>query len=157
MRIILITQDEPFYLKENLKYLLKILPKNTKIIGCIISKVSPFGKKESFFKKAFKTFNLFGVKFFLYYSFKFIISKLLYQLDQKFLKIKNIKNIKIIGSINNEKNLKLISSHKPDLLVSILGNELFKKPLINLAPKGCINLHTSLLPKYRGLMPTFGY
>ena len=155
MRIILITQDEPFYLKENLKYLLKILPKNTKIIGCIISKVSPFGKKESFFKKAFKTFNIFGVKFFLYYSFKFIISKLLYQSVQKFLKTKNIKNIKIIGSINNEKNLKLISSHKPDLLVSILGNELFKKPLINLAPKGCINLHTSLLPKYRGLMPTF--
>jgi methionyl-tRNA formyltransferase len=27
--------------------------------------------------------------------------------------------------------------------------------LIDLAPKGCLNLHTALLPKYRGLMPTF--
>jgi methionyl-tRNA formyltransferase len=26
---------------------------------------------------------------------------------------------------------------------------------LDLAPKGCINLHTALLPKYRGLMPTF--
>ena len=44
---------------------------------------------------------------------------------------------------------------KPDLLVSILGNQIFKKPILNLAPRGCINLHTALLPKYRGLMPTF--
>ncbi len=45
---------------------------------------------------------------------------------------------------------------KPDMLISILGNQIFKKPLINLAPKGCLNLHTALLPKYRrGLMSTF--
>ena len=30
-----------------------------------------------------------------------------------------------------------------------------KKQIFNLAPKGCLNLHTALLPKYRGLMPTF--
>jgi methionyl-tRNA formyltransferase len=31
----------------------------------------------------------------------------------------------------------------------------FKKKLIELAPKGCLNLHTALLPEYRWLMPTF--
>ena len=40
--------------------------------------------------------------------------------------------------------------------MSILGNQIFKSPIIKLAPKGCINLHTALLPKYRGLMPPFG-
>ncbi len=40
-------------------------------------------------------------------------------------------------------------------MVSILGNQIFKNNIIKLAPKGCINLHTALLPKYRGLMPTF--
>jgi methionyl-tRNA formyltransferase len=45
--------------------------------------------------------------------------------------------------------------YSPDLLVSIQGNEIFKKSIIKLAKKGCINLHTALLPKYRGLMPTF--
>ena len=49
----------------------------------------------------------------------------------------------------------LINKFKPDLLVSIQGNEIFKKPILDLAPNGCINLHTALLPKYRGLMPTF--
>ena len=51
MRIIIITQDEPFYLKENLVYLLSLLPSECKIVGCVVSDVSPFGKKESFVKK----------------------------------------------------------------------------------------------------------
>jgi methionyl-tRNA formyltransferase len=54
MRILIITQNEPFYLTKNLKYLLTILPENAKVIGCVVSDVSPFGKKESFFTKAKK-------------------------------------------------------------------------------------------------------
>ena len=76
MKIIIITQNEPFYLKENLAYLLTLLPSKFKIIGCIVSDVSPFGKKDSFFKKAFKTYHIFGIKFFIYYSLKFIYSKI---------------------------------------------------------------------------------
>jgi methionyl-tRNA formyltransferase len=48
-----------------------------------------------------------------------------------------------------------IRSYNPDLLISILGSQIFKQPLIDLAPKGCLNLHTALLPKYRGVMPSF--
>ena len=51
--------------------------------------------------------------------------------------------------------MKKIKSYEPDLLISIAGNQIFKQPLIDLAPKGCLNLHTALLPKYRGLMPSF--
>ena len=49
----------------------------------------------------------------------------------------------------------MLNQYEPDLLISILGNQIFKNEIITLAPKGCINLHTALLPKYRGLMPTF--
>lgn len=41
------------------------------------------------------------------------------------------------------------------MLVSTAGNQIFKKSLIELAPKGCLNFHTALLPKYRGLMTSF--
>ena len=54
-----------------------------------------------------------------------------------------------------DKKLNMKIMKNPDLLVSIQGNEIFKKPIITLAKKGCINLHTALLPKYRGLMPSF--
>ena len=55
MRVLIITQDEPFYLRKNLDYLFKIIPKKIKIVGCVVSSVSPFGKKESLIKKAIKT------------------------------------------------------------------------------------------------------
>ena len=156
MRIVLITQNEPFYLVKNLKYLLEILPKKSTVVGCVVSEVSPFGKKESFFKKAKKTLDIFGLRFFLYYSLKFILSKLNYNNNIfRFLKFIEIDLIKLDSSINSRESIEKIKFYKPDLLASILGNQIFKEPIINLAPKGCINLHTALLPKYRGLMPTF--
>jgi len=156
MRIIVITQNEPFYLAKNLEYLINILPEHSKIVGCIVNDVSPFGKKETFFQKAKKTYKIFGFKFFIYYSFKFIISKFdkSKQLDYV-LKKYNIPKIILNYPINHNESVKTIKKYKLDLLVSILGNQIFKDPIINLAPKGCINLHTALLPKYRGLIPTF--
>jgi methionyl-tRNA formyltransferase len=67
----------------------------------------------------------------------------------------NIPVITLKGSINSKQSLETIKSYNPDLLVYIAGNQIFKQPLIDLAPKGCLNLHTALLPKYRGLMPSF--
>ncbi len=155
MRIIIITQNEPFYLKKNLEYLISILPNKYEIVGCVVNTVSPFGIKESFIDKAVKTFNVFGLKFFLYYSLKFVISKIFDQPINNFLKNNNITNIQLNASINSKDSLNKLKSFNPDLLVSILGNQIFKQDLLDLAPKGCINLHTALLPKYRGLMPTF--
>ena len=55
MRIVIITQNEPFYLAENIKYFLNILPSHSSVVGCVVNDVSPFGKKESFLKKAKKS------------------------------------------------------------------------------------------------------
>ena len=38
MNVIIITQNDPFYLSENLEYDIKIVPKPSKIIGCVIFK-----------------------------------------------------------------------------------------------------------------------
>lgn len=155
MRIFIITQNEPFYLSNNLNYLINNLPPDHKIVGCLVADASPFGKKESFLEKVLNTKKIFGLKFFMYYSSKFIFSKLFKKSVKRVLKDFNIPLIEIQGSINSIRNFDLINSFKPDLLVSVLGNQIFKKPLLELAPNGCINLHTALLPKYRGLMPTF--
>ena len=155
MKIILITQDEPFYLNKSLKYLIENLPNYVEIVGCIVSDVSPFGKKESFVTKALNTLNIFGLSFFLRYSVKFLKSKLSRSSVKDLMKEKKINIIELKKSINSKDSLDILKQLKPDLLISIAGNEIFKEDLINLAPKGCLNLHTALLPKYRGLMPTF--
>jgi len=156
MRIVIITQNEPFYLTKSLRYLLDILPEDSEIVGCVVADVSPFGKKESFFTKAKKTYDIFGLKFFTYYSLKYLKSKVDSKNNVfKFLKSSSIPIITLDEPINKPNSVDKIKSFQPDLLVSILGNQIFKSPILNLAPKGCINLHTALLPKYRGLMPTF--
>ena len=50
MRIVIITQNEPFYLARNLDFLIKNLPRNVSIIGVCLTSASPYGKKESFIK-----------------------------------------------------------------------------------------------------------
>lgn len=156
MRIVIITQDEPFYLSSNLVHLLDILPSHSQVVGCVVNDVSPFGKKETFLQKAKKTYDIFGTGFFLHYSSKFIKSKLDSNNNvRRVLKRNNIPEIILDKGINHPESVDKIKTFQPDLLISILGNQIFKDPIFNLAPKGCLNLHTALLPKYRGLMPTF--
>jgi methionyl-tRNA formyltransferase len=156
MNVVVITQDDPFYLAENLDYLFTNLSQNISITGCVLADVSPFGKQETFMKKAIKTYSIFGFLFLIHYAFKYICNKL--NQAKKVVMILNKHHIPIIqlnGSINSEQSLSTIKSCNPDLLISIAGNQIFKQPLIDLAPEGCLNLHTALLPRYRGLMPSF--
>jgi len=156
MRIVIITQDDPFYLADNLRYLIEILPEHSKIVGCVVNDVSPFGKKETFLQKTRKTYNVFGLKFFIHYSLKFLNSKLdKSKKVESVLTANDIPKILLENHINHKESVQQIKKYEPDILISILGNQIFKKQIINLAPKGCLNLHTALLPKYRGLMPTF--
>ena len=64
MKIVIITQDEPFYLKSNLEHLIKILPNGAKIVGCVVNEASPFGKKENFFSKILKPTMFLALIFF---------------------------------------------------------------------------------------------
>jgi len=156
MNIVLLTQDEPFYLAKNISYLIKNLPVKHKITACVLFDVSPFGKRESFLQKAKRTYEVFGFNFFLYYGMNYLISKISSSNKvEKVLQEHNIPIIKLQKSVNHKDSLEIISSYKPDILLSIAGNQIFKSQLINLPPKGTLNLHTALLPKYRGLMPTF--
>ena len=156
MRIIIITQDEPFYLANNLNNLFETLPYHSEVVACVVNDASPFGKKENFLRKGIKTYNIFGIRFFLYYFFKFILRKLdrSAKVDAVLEKFK-IPKVVLEKGINNKVSIEIIESYKPDLLISILGNEIFKKEIFDLAPRGCLNLHTALLPKYRGLLPSF--
>jgi methionyl-tRNA formyltransferase len=156
MRLIILTQDDPFYLARNIDYLIKNLPPYAKVVATVVFDVSPFGKRETFTEKMKKTYQIFGLPFFIRYGTKFVMSKLDSRNNvRKVLAQHNIPLIEIEGGINKDENIARLKAENPDLLVSIAGNQIFKRKLLDLAPHGCINLHTALLPKYRGLMPSF--
>ena len=51
--------------------------------------------------------------------------------------------------------LELIKNLKPDLCFSLYYRNIFSPSYISIPPMGFINIHPSLLPKYRGPIPTF--
>jgi methionyl-tRNA formyltransferase len=51
--------------------------------------------------------------------------------------------------------LKRLRRFAPDVIVSFSAPQVFRPPLLELAPHGCLNLHSSLLPDHRGLLPSF--
>jgi methionyl-tRNA formyltransferase len=67
----------------------------------------------------------------------------------------NLNSIPCIETenINTPQMIEEISAYKPDLIVVIAFGQKIGNELINLPPKGAINVHASLLPKYRGAAP----
>jgi UDP-4-amino-4-deoxy-L-arabinose formyltransferase/UDP-glucuronic acid dehydrogenase (UDP-4-keto-hexauronic acid decarboxylating) len=55
--------------------------------------------------------------------------------------------------INHPLWVKKIRELEPDILFSLYYRHLVQSPILDIPPKGCLNLHGSLLPKYRGRVP----
>jgi len=53
----------------------------------------------------------------------------------------------------NNELIEEIQKQEPDILVVAAYGKILPKELLNVAPGGCINVHPSLLPKYRGPSP----
>jgi methionyl-tRNA formyltransferase len=64
---------------------------------------------------------------------------------------RSIKNVNDIDFVNHIKKL------NPDLIISFSAPQVIKEPLLYLPKYGIINVHGSLLPDYRGCMPSFWY
>jgi len=57
------------------------------------------------------------------------------------------------GNVNAPDVVKTIAGYEPDLIVVIAFGQKVGKEVVSLPPKGAINVHASLLPKYRGAAP----
>ncbi len=55
--------------------------------------------------------------------------------------------------VNTRDSVELIRGFAPDVIAVIAYGQILKRDLLQLAPAGCVNVHTSLLPKYRGAAP----
>ena len=60
-----------------------------------------------------------------------------------------------ISSINDEATLRQIEQIAPDLILSIRFGLILREPVIQLSRLGVLNLHSGILPDYRGVMATF--
>ena len=55
--------------------------------------------------------------------------------------------------IRDPENLVFLRDLEPDVIVVVAFGQILPKEILDLAPYGCINVHASLLPKFRGAAP----
>lgn len=56
-------------------------------------------------------------------------------------------------NVNSKETIELLKKVSPDVIVVIAYGQILKEEILNLPKYGCINVHASLLPKYRGAAP----
>lgn len=65
----------------------------------------------------------------------------------------NIPVLQPIKLKNNSEMIELIKGYKPDFIIVVAFGQILPKDILDIPKYGCINLHASLLPKYRGAAP----
>lgn len=65
----------------------------------------------------------------------------------------NNMNYILTPNINKEDIVQQIKSASPDLIIAANMNQIIKKQILELPPKGCINTHCGPLPRYGGISP----
>ena len=55
--------------------------------------------------------------------------------------------------VKSEDTINLIQSLNPDIIIVVAYGKILPKQIIDMPKYGCINVHGSLLPKYRGAAP----
>ena len=160
MRIFCITQEEPFYLPIFWERVFR--EKSKDIIGiCILSPDRALGDTIR------RHYILYGPWFFLLQSFLFVcykcvdlVSGALHIPLKRFYSVARVAserrvNIYKAGNINSPSFLDTLEKLKPDIIISVASSQVFKKRLLALPPRGCINVHSALLPRGRGMLPSF--
>lgn len=56
-------------------------------------------------------------------------------------------------NINSKESVEKIKELEPDFIIVIAFGQILKKEILNLPKYSCINVHASLLPRYRGAAP----
>jgi methionyl-tRNA formyltransferase len=63
--------------------------------------------------------------------------------------------LQVLNNINSPAGLATFAASAPELAISIRYGVILRQPVIDVPPLGVVNLHSGLLPDYRGVMASF--
>lgn len=160
MNIVVLTADEPLYLPRFFSRLLAA----RRDIRAVFS-VRPRYGRDSTAKMISKYFAAFGLLNTAILARRTLAAKLCDRLGLgrgrgRFYSVFSAARAagvpcELIEDVNAPGFLDRLRAMETDLVVSVSCPQIFKKPLIALPPRGCLNVHGALLPKYRGIAPSF--
>jgi len=156
-------QNEPFYLPKVLDKYLREFADST--AGINIQSVAQ--GKRSVFGTAMDLYRLYGFAYFQWKLRKFICKKIAAKvMNGWFGSTRTCHSVRAVAkkygvpvteaiNVNSDEFRSHLREEGVEFIMSISGTQFYGKKLREQTPKGIVNCHGALLPKYRGLMPSF--
>jgi methionyl-tRNA formyltransferase len=156
--------DEPFYIPRYTDEVLKSLGKEVDILKVCAVPINI--KKQGLVSSLRDYLSYFGVIIFLYMVLLrvyYLASDLVHLLFRTDFSLHSVKLVcrkhgihySHVDNISNKSFLDEMEKLKPDIIFSLACPQIFPKSLISIPAKGCLNIHSSLLPRYRGMNANF--
>ncbi|MFC1658438.1 formyltransferase family protein [Candidatus Omnitrophota bacterium] len=150
-RVLFITQQDPFYIRVFFEEFLKSYPGISRILGVVIC---PTMAKRSLPKLVKQMYNFYGFRDFLRMALRYFMARIKRGTLKNLLRNHRVSVFKE-PDINSDAFLDFCRRQEPDIIVSVAAPQVFREKLLSLPKWGCINIHHSKLPQYRGMMPNF--
>lgn len=156
-------QNDPFYLPKVLDKYLREFSETT--AGVNVQSVAQ--GRRTVFQTARDLYRLYGFRYFQWKLRKYLIRKLQSRLINDWLgSTGTCYSVRAVAKkygvpvteavdVNSEAFLTHLREKGVNFIVSISGTQLYRKALREQTEHGIVNCHGALLPKYRGLMPSF--
>ena len=160
MRIVLVTQEEPFYVPPVVDRVLRERHND------VVAVVTPRDRRwlARYSKMLHRGLTVYGAWGSIRQGTRFLSYRVLDRLSTarggRPYSVRSVARrygIPLLTprSVNDEPLLRELRRLNTDIIASISADQVFGKALLSLPRYGCINVHSSLLPKYRGLYPSF--
>jgi methionyl-tRNA formyltransferase len=155
----IVTIDEPFYIPKMINSLLKMTPQDMKYVLIVLVPVRPMKFSEREF--IFNQLQVYGISQFIKMSTLYINHRILSlgKSGEKYsIKKTALKNDIEIVNANTLKDpllLNTLKRYSVDIILSIASSRIFGKSIISIPKIACLNVHAGILPRYRGINPSF--
>jgi methionyl-tRNA formyltransferase len=161
MRVVFVAPEEPLILPLFFERTLPALGEQVVAVAV----VSPIYKNSGWIQQSRRFVRSFGIRWFLIEVGRYSWNKVLDAVG-RLVPMGRARSVRAAADRNGIRLLRPVDvnapdfvaslrSMDPDLVISVSCPQIFRRPLLELPRLGCLNVHSALLPKYRGMLPTF--
>ncbi len=161
-KLAFITQEDPFYVRIFFEEFFAHFPRLAQVEAVFIA---PAMGKQTRWQLARQMQDFYGPADFVRMASWYAFCKLAARLprpraSKRFFSIAQVCRaygvaLDTVQDVNAPAFLERLRGMKLDLIVSVAAPQIFCGNLIRVPRLGCINIHSSKLPKYRGMLPNF--
>ena len=149
-RLVYLTTDDPLYLPTFFDTVLAEHAAQTAAVYV----TPPLFKKQTTVQATQRYIRTFGYGAAAHLTARVLSSKLQGRSIASVCRRRGVPTATVLD-VNTPEFLAELRGLAPDVIISVSCPLIFKKPLIELPPRGILNLHGAILPQYRGVMPAF--